>query len=95
MKRFLLVLGFSVSLCSLVGCDDKTVENSEEKIHSPRQDYTSRVVMACPKCGAPQKAYRINAGKSYYRCSGMPPKFPYHSEELWSHGIDPKETSER
>ena len=41
----------------------------------------------CPKCGAPQKPYRVNALKSYYKCSGLPPKFVYHEEVLWSHRL--------
>ena len=83
MKRCLLaVAGFACFF--LAGCD---MRNTQEKLHTPNPDFATRYMMACPECGAPQKAYRITALKSYYRCSGLPPKFNYHTERLWDHTI--------
>ena len=52
--------------------------------------------MACPKCGAPQKPFRINAVKSFYRCTGQPPRFPYHYEKRWERKLsDEKDNAEQ
>ena len=85
MKRGLLVLAGSVCLLWLAGCDNRS---TAEKLYNPSPDYTTRQIMACPKCGAPQKPYRINGTKEYYECSGMPPRFPYHPRYEWSHTIE-------
>jgi hypothetical protein len=75
LLAFVLVLG---------GCDEDQ-RNTEEKMSAERLDYTSRVVMPCPKCGAPQRPYRISNIKSYYKCSGALPKFPWHEQKKWDH----------
>jgi hypothetical protein len=80
-----LGLGLAAVLC-LSGCDEDH-RKTDEKINSPAPDFTSRNVMACPKCGAPTAPYRISAIKSYYHCSGQPPKFPYHEQREWQHTL--------
>ena len=72
--------------------EESKEEAKEEAAETSSPDYTTRHVMACPKCGAPMKPYRINAKESFYRCSGLPPKYPYHEEEKWSHKIETKES---
>ena len=86
MKQALLASGLLALALLLGGCtnDDR---NTDEKLHSPPPEFATRYVMACPKCGAPQKAYRVNAVKSFYRCSGQPPRFVYHPEKKWEHKI--------
>jgi len=84
MKRFFkaaLVLSLVVVL---YGCNED--QRTGEKIRrAPLPEFVNRVTMECPKCGAPQRPYRIDEIKSYYRCTGLAPKFPYHSEKTWIH----------
>ena len=87
MKRALragALLAFAFVLWAAGGCDDRT---TEEKQFSPPPEYDTRYVMICPECGAPQRPFRINALKSYYRCTGIPPKFPFHKERRWQHDV--------
>ena len=86
MKRLLLALGFA-GLLGMAGCEQDR-RNTEAKLNTPAPDFGSRFVTACPECGAPQRPYRVTGTKSFYRCSGQPPKFKYHSEDKWSHAID-------
>ncbi|MCY3020431.1 MAG: hypothetical protein NTW87_15535 [Planctomycetota bacterium] len=95
MKQALLASGLLAFAFLLGGCtdDDRT---TDEKLHSPPPEFTTRYTMACPKCGAPQKPFRINAVKSFYRCTGQPPRFPYHQEKRWEHKIcDEKDSVEQ
>jgi hypothetical protein len=87
MKRALWAGGLLALAFALGGCDDSDDRNTGQKLNAPVPDVTTRNVMACPKCGAPTKAYRVNGIKSYYRCTGQPPKFQYHPERTWSHCI--------
>ena len=73
-------------------CAESEKESAEESTEASSPDYATRHVMACPKCGAPMSPYRINAKKSFYRCTGLPPKYPYHEEEKWSHKLETKES---
>jgi hypothetical protein len=74
------------------GCNEREdTRSTEEKMDAPRPDFKTRLYMACPKCGCPQRPYRITEIKDYYRCSGNPPKFPYHTEHLWQHTVNRKE----
>src|SRR5436190_11145083 len=73
------------------GCNERVDDRStDEKMYAPVPDINTRLYMACPKCGCPQRPYRITEVRSYYRCSGNPPKFAYHTEREWQHAI-PKE----
>lgn len=87
MRRALWASGLLACALLVGGCKDEDGRNTEEKMFSPAPDFATRHVMPCPKCGAPQKPCRITSVKSHYRCSGQPPKFPYHQERLWSHRI--------
>jgi len=87
MKRALLAGGLLAFAFVLGGCDAEDTRSTEEKLYAPTPDFATRYVVACPKCGAPQRPYRVNGEKSYYRCSGQPPKFRYHKEKLWTHDI--------
>ena len=83
MKRALWASGLLALAFLLGGC--LCTRSPQEKLtRRPRTSIPAQM-MACPKCGAPQKPYRVNACKSYYRCSGQPPKFLYHPECSWSH----------
>ncbi|HEY3321426.1 MAG TPA: hypothetical protein VGP72_13220 [Planctomycetota bacterium] len=84
-----LAAGFLLALCfACCGCNERDDKRtSEEKLNTPALNLESRPVMACPECGAPQRPYRINATKSYYRCTGAPPKFVHHDEKTWSHKV--------
>jgi hypothetical protein len=84
MKHILLLVGLSIPLLVLMGCTDDH-RSREEKQFAPSPEYSTRFTMQCPKCKAPTKPFRINAQKSYYKCSGQPPKFPYHEEVQWDH----------
>src|SRR5687768_16850806 len=86
MKRHFVALTVLGACLMLTGCDEDQ-RNTEEKLSAPSPDYATRYTMACPKCGAPQKPFRISQLKSYYKCTGQPPKFPYHDEKQWSHRI--------
>ena len=83
MKRYLSMVAVG-ALFFLAGCDTR---NTHEKLTSPTPEFITRYTMACPECGAPQKPYRITELKSYYRCAGLPPKFPYHDEHKWEHTL--------
>jgi hypothetical protein len=84
MKRALLASALFAMMFVLGGCDEDQ-RNTDEKLNAAPLDYNTRRVMACPKCGAPTAPWRISEIKSYYRCSGMPPKFKYHPEKEWTH----------
>ena len=86
MNRFLLALSVA-GLLGMTGCAEDQ-RNTDEKLNRPALDFSSRHVMPCPDCGAIQRPYRITDLRSYYRCSGQPPKFKYHSEIQWTHAID-------
>ncbi len=95
MKRILLAMGLLLPVILLQGCSEDQ-RSTEKKQHAPAPDFNTRRVMACPKCGAPQHPFRISAVKSYYRCTGIAPKFPYHDEKQWSRRIkDSPESDER
>ena len=88
-RRTFLSASIAIPLGILTGCterDDK--RTTEEKQEAPQPDFKTRLYMACPKCGAPQRPYMINEIKSFYRCSGLPPKFRYHEEHKWQHTIE-------
>ena len=91
MKRAFFLGAFSLGLLALAftlgGCSDKDDRDTDEKLYSPPPEFATRHVMACPKCGAPQRPYCINGVKSFYRCTGQPPKFPIHAQEEWVHAI--------
>mgnify|MGYP001610445928 CR=1 FL=1 len=84
MKRALFACAVLAFAFMLGGCDDDQ-RRGEEKEITPDPDYASRQVMRCPKCGAPQRPYRTSQIKSYYKCSGLAPKFKFHNEYKWSH----------
>ncbi|MGD0091368.1 MAG: hypothetical protein ABSE73_15735 [Planctomycetota bacterium] len=88
MKRTLWASGLLALAFVLGGCDDSDERSTGQKVNAPAPDVTTRYVMACPKCGAPTKPYRVNGIKSYYRCTGQPPKFLSHPEQTWSHSIN-------
>ena len=85
MSKVLLGLAFA-SVLMLTGCDEDH-RKVDEKLTAPSPDFNSRQIMACPKCGLPNSPFRISQLKSYYRCSGQPPKYPFHDERLWEHTI--------
>ena len=88
-RRTFLMSTLTAPLLALYGCHEPgDTRSTEEKQQAPAPDLKTRLYMACPKCGAPQRPYRITEIKDYYRCSGAPPKFPYHKEHLWQHTID-------
>jgi len=60
----------------------------EQKLYGAPPTYDTRYVMSCPKCGAPQRPYRVSDIRSFYRCEGTPPRFPYHQMYEWDHKID-------
>jgi len=93
MRTFLALAALSATLL-LTGCDEDK-RNMEEKLTTPNPDYSTRLVMSCPKCGAPQRPHRISQTKSYYKCTGLPPKFQYHSEKEWSRRVDREEHCEK
>jgi hypothetical protein len=76
-----------ITVLAFTGCTEDH-RTREEKQFAPTPDFATRNTMECPKCKAPQKPFRIDALKSYYRCTGLPPKFAYHEESTWSHRID-------
>ena len=82
-----VVLGLSVSAAFMLSGCDEDHRHTDEKLDSPAPNFNSRQIMACPKCGAPTSPFRISQLKSYYHCSGQPPKFPYHEERAWEHTI--------
>lgn len=84
MKRVFQAFALLTLALVLGGCNEDQ-RSGEEKANAPAPDFTSRRVMACPKCGAPQRPFRIDAIKSYYKCEGLPPKFPWHEEKRWIH----------
>ncbi len=96
MKRFLQASALLALVFTLGGCVEDH-RDTDEKMNAPAPDFANRRVMACPKCGAPQRPFRVDAIKSYYKCEGLPPKFPYHEEKRWSHRPhdDDKEGSEQ
>lgn len=75
------------SFIALTGCeeDKRTVE---EKASAPAPEFATRYIMHCPKCGNPVAPYSINNTKSFYKCSGNPPKHAYHAEKTWSRRLD-------
>jgi hypothetical protein len=75
------------SLILLMGCDEDK-RTGDEKASQPAPEYATRYVMQCPKCGAPTAPYAVNGYKNFYRCSGQPPKFAYHSEKEWSRRLN-------
>lgn len=91
LKHFLLI-GMTAMLLVLSGCDEPgDPRTMEEKQQAPRPDFKSRLYMSCPQCSAPQRPYRITETKSYYQCTGLPPKFKYHERVEWQHTIQLKE----
>lgn len=95
MKRALLAASVMAFTLVLGGCKEDS-RGTDEKLTAPAPDFNTRNVMACPRCGAPQKPFRISGVKSYYRCSGQPPKFAYHDEKKWNHTIsNDKDSTER
>jgi hypothetical protein len=87
MKRALCASGLLALALLLGGCEDTDNRSTEELLYAPAPDFATRNVMACPKCGAPQKPWRINGDKSFYRCTGQPPKFRSHPEVTWAHRL--------
>ena len=85
--RYVVWAGGLLAFAFLLGGCDQDNRSTEQKLYSPAPDFDTRHVTPCPKCGAPQKPCRINSVKSYYRCSGQPPRFPWHKEKQWSHTI--------
>ena len=76
------VLAVSVILfvgLSLAGCSC-----SSKKKSTQMADFTAQPVMACPKCSAPTRPFRLNESEAYYRCSGQPPKYADHYEFVWT-----------
>jgi hypothetical protein len=75
------------SFLALAGCeeDKRTVE---EKTQAAPPEYATRYVMHCPKCGSPTAPHSINNTKSFYKCTGNPPKHAYHAEKTWSRRLD-------
>jgi len=87
-------LGLFAAL-AMAGCNEDNRE-TQEKLDSPRPDFNTRQVMACPKCGNPTAPYRISNIKSFYKCSGNPPKFATHDTREWTHTLKhDDETTER
>jgi len=87
MKRALWAGGLLALAFVLGGCEDKDDRKTDEKLYAPAPEFATRNMMVCPKCGAPQRPYRINGVKSFYRCTGQPPRFASHPEETWVHAI--------
>jgi hypothetical protein len=85
----MLLAGGLVALAFVLGgCDsDDEHRTTQEVQYGPTPDFNTRFVMPCPKCAAPQRPFRITAHKSYYRCTGVPPKFPPHHEKRWDHEV--------
>ncbi|MEI6232109.1 MAG: hypothetical protein WCT04_03600 [Planctomycetota bacterium] len=76
-------------LVTLSGCDQQVDKRSgNEKEYAAAPDLKTRVTMACPKCGCPQRPYRMTEVRSFYKCSGNQPKFAYHTEHQWQHAIE-------
>ena len=76
-------------LLMLGGCNQREDKRTtDEKEYAPKPDLKSRLYFACPKCGCPQRPYRMTEVRSYYRCSGNPPKFAYHPEHQWEHAVE-------
>ncbi len=86
MKRFLIVGAVTTLALGLGGCDQDH-RGTQAKLHSATPDITTRNVMVCPVCGAPQRPYRVNRVQSFYRCTGLPPKFEAHDLTEWTHDI--------
>ena len=91
MKQACLML-VCASVLLLAGCthEENLTDDSrdaQQKANAPAPDVATRPVMACPKCGAPQRPYRVTAVTSYYRCSGTPPKFAYHPLQTWERTV--------
>jgi hypothetical protein len=86
IKRTLMAVALILPVLFLSGCDDDQ-RSREEKEEAPKPELSTRYVMQCPKCGASQRPYRLTHTKSYYKCEGKPPKFPYHEKKEWSHRI--------
>lgn len=94
MKRAFLAGSLFALLFILSGCvEDEDHRKTSEKLDAPKADVATRHVMACPKCRAPQRAFRVDAVKSYYKCSGLPPRFPHHDEKQWIHRISDHDIS--
>lgn len=88
-RRMFLAAAVVLPMAALTGCKEREdTRTTEEKMEAPQPDFKTRLYMACPKCGAPQRPYMINEIKSYYRCSGLPPKFRYHEEHKWQHTVE-------
>ncbi len=86
--RYVMSASLAVVAMLLGGCNQREDKRTgEEKEYAPQPDLKTRYVFACPQCGCPQRPYRITEIRSYYRCSGSPPKFAYHKEHLWQHAV--------
>jgi hypothetical protein len=81
-----VLLGLAMAALLLSGCDEDH-RKPDEKLTSPSPDFNSRPVMACPKCGSPTSPFRISRLKAFYRCTGQPPRYPYHDERRWEHSV--------
>ncbi|HLX59695.1 MAG TPA: hypothetical protein VKX17_00300 [Planctomycetota bacterium] len=78
------------------GCNEREDKRTtDEKLYAPAPDIKTRLYMACPLCGCPQRPYRITEIKSYYHCQGNPPKFPYHTIREWQHTLERDECKPR
>jgi len=76
-------------LIVLAGCDQKEDKRkSWEKEYAAAPDLKTRNMMICPKCGCPQRPYRLNEVRSYYHCSGNPPQFKFHTIYEWQHAVE-------
>jgi hypothetical protein len=97
MLRGFVVASFAAIVLILAGCNQREDKRTtDEKQFAPIPDLKTRYYFACPTCGCPQRPYRITEIRSYYRCSGNPPKFAYHTERLWQHAVeqDPRKRDE-
>lgn len=97
MWRGCVVAASTVVLLMLGGCNQREDKRTtDEKLSAPAPDLKTRYYFACPKCGCPQRPYRMTEVRSYYRCSGNPPKFAYHTEHQWQHAVeqDPRKRDE-
>ena len=95
--RGVFVASVTALLLVLSGCNQREDKRTgEEKEYAAAPDLKTRYYMACPKCGCPQRPYRITEIRSYYQCSGNPPKFAYHPTHEWQHAVeqDPRKRSE-
>ncbi len=89
-RSFVVALLAAVFLV-LSGCNQREDKRTtDEKGFAPAPDLKTRYYFACPKCGCPQRPYRMTEVRSYYKCSGNPPKFAYHPEHTWQHAVEQK-----